>query len=120
MTFNGNIAFNRGNVDGLSRIDRCSLNMRKPCNTLLLSKSFKAPKQFQHNSSANNIIAGALALKRSSFQFYFSNYLVVTTIYLTFKKIFIKSDKRCTMLLHYFHTHSTKLISGKLRNGISW
>ncbi len=26
-------------------IDRCSLNMRNPCNTPLLSKSFKAPKQ---------------------------------------------------------------------------
>ena len=25
-------------------IDRCSLNMRNPCNTPLLSKSFKAPK----------------------------------------------------------------------------
>jgi len=28
-------------------IDRCSLNMRNPCNASLLSKSFKAPKQFQ-------------------------------------------------------------------------
>jgi integrase/recombinase XerD len=27
-------------------IDRCSLNMRNPCNTALLSKAFKAPKQF--------------------------------------------------------------------------
>lgn len=26
-------------------IDRCSLNMRNPCNTSLLSKSFRAPKQ---------------------------------------------------------------------------
>ena len=26
-------------------IDRCSLNMRNPCNASLLSKSFKAPKQ---------------------------------------------------------------------------
>jgi integrase/recombinase XerD len=29
-------------------IDRCSLNMRNPCNTSLLSKSFKAPKQHPH------------------------------------------------------------------------
>jgi integrase/recombinase XerD len=29
-------------------IDRCSLNMRNPCNTALLSKSFRAPKQFPH------------------------------------------------------------------------
>jgi len=29
-------------------IDRCSLNMRNPCNTSLLSKSFKAPKQQPH------------------------------------------------------------------------
>ncbi len=29
-------------------IDRCSLNMRNPCNTTLLSKSFKAPKQQPH------------------------------------------------------------------------
>ena len=29
-------------------IDRCSLNMRNPCNTSLLSKSFKAPKQLPH------------------------------------------------------------------------
>jgi len=29
-------------------IDRCSLNMRNPCNTPLLSKSFKAPKQPSH------------------------------------------------------------------------
>ena len=29
-------------------IDRCSLNMRNPCNTSLLSKSFKAPKQVPH------------------------------------------------------------------------
>jgi integrase len=29
-------------------IDRCSLNMRNPCNASLLSKSFKAPKQVQH------------------------------------------------------------------------
>ena len=29
-------------------IDRCSLNMRNPCNTSLLSKSFKAPKQIPH------------------------------------------------------------------------
>ena len=29
-------------------IDRCSLNMRNPCNTPLLSKSFKAPKQQPH------------------------------------------------------------------------
>jgi len=29
-------------------IDRCSLNMRNPCNTPLLSKSFKAPKQLPH------------------------------------------------------------------------
>ncbi|HBH86855.1 MAG TPA: site-specific integrase [Syntrophaceae bacterium] len=29
-------------------IDRCSLNMRNPCNTPLLSKSFKAPKQPPH------------------------------------------------------------------------
>jgi integrase len=28
-------------------IDRCSLNIRNPCNASLLSKSFKAPKQFQ-------------------------------------------------------------------------
>ncbi|MBU1055063.1 MAG: tyrosine-type recombinase/integrase [Proteobacteria bacterium] len=28
-------------------IDRCSLNMRNPCNTPLLSKAFRAPKQFQ-------------------------------------------------------------------------
>jgi integrase len=27
-------------------IDRCSLNMRNPCNTTLLSKAFRAPKQF--------------------------------------------------------------------------
>jgi site-specific recombinase XerD len=29
-------------------IDRCSLNMRNPCNTPLLSKSFRAPKQLPH------------------------------------------------------------------------
>ena len=29
-------------------IDRCSLNMRNPCSTSLLSKSFKAPKQHPH------------------------------------------------------------------------
>lgn len=29
-------------------IDRCSLNMRNPCNTPLLSKSYKAPKQPLH------------------------------------------------------------------------
>jgi integrase len=29
-------------------IDRCSLNMRNPCNMPLLSKSFRAPKQLQH------------------------------------------------------------------------
>lgn len=29
-------------------IDRCSLNMRNPCSTPLLSKSFKAPKQQPH------------------------------------------------------------------------
>jgi integrase/recombinase XerD len=29
-------------------IDRCSLNMRNPCNASLLSKSFKAPKQIPH------------------------------------------------------------------------
>jgi integrase/recombinase XerD len=29
-------------------IDRCSLNMRNPCNTALLSKSFRAPKQLLH------------------------------------------------------------------------
>jgi len=29
-------------------IDRCSLNMRNPCNAPLLSKSFKAPKQVPH------------------------------------------------------------------------
>jgi integrase/recombinase XerD len=29
-------------------IDRCSLNMRNPCNASLLSKSFKAPKQLPH------------------------------------------------------------------------
>lgn len=29
-------------------IDRRSLNMRNPCNTPLLSKSFKAPKQIPH------------------------------------------------------------------------
>jgi integrase len=29
-------------------IDRCSLNMRNPCNTPLLSKSFKAPKYPPH------------------------------------------------------------------------
>jgi len=29
-------------------IDRCSLNMRNPCNTPLLSKAFMAPKLFQH------------------------------------------------------------------------
>jgi integrase/recombinase XerD len=29
-------------------IDRCSLNMRNPCNTALLSKSFRAPKQLPH------------------------------------------------------------------------
>jgi integrase/recombinase XerD len=29
-------------------IDRCSLNMQNPCNTALLSKSFKAPKQIPH------------------------------------------------------------------------
>jgi integrase len=29
-------------------IDRCSLNMRNPCNVSLLSKSFKAPKQVPH------------------------------------------------------------------------
>jgi integrase/recombinase XerD len=29
-------------------IDRCSLNMRNPCNASLLSKSFKTPKQVPH------------------------------------------------------------------------
>ncbi|MHB8092563.1 MAG: tyrosine-type recombinase/integrase, partial [Syntrophales bacterium] len=29
-------------------IDRCSLNMRNPCNVSLLSKSFRAPKQVPH------------------------------------------------------------------------
>jgi integrase len=29
-------------------IDRCSLNMRNPCSTALLSKSFRAPKQLPH------------------------------------------------------------------------
>jgi site-specific recombinase XerD len=29
-------------------IDRCSLNMRNPCNAPLLSKSFRAPKQLPH------------------------------------------------------------------------
>jgi len=29
-------------------IDRCSLNMRNPCNTALLSKSFRTPKQLPH------------------------------------------------------------------------
>ncbi|MGA2332824.1 MAG: site-specific integrase [Syntrophales bacterium] len=29
-------------------IDRCSLNMRNPCNTVLLSKSFRVPKQLPH------------------------------------------------------------------------
>jgi len=29
-------------------IDRCSLNMRNPCNAALLSKSFRAPKQLPH------------------------------------------------------------------------
>jgi len=29
-------------------IDRCSLNMRNPCKTALLSKSFHAPKQLPH------------------------------------------------------------------------
>jgi len=29
-------------------IDRCSLNMRNPCNASLLSKSYKAPKQVPH------------------------------------------------------------------------
>jgi hypothetical protein len=29
-------------------IDRCSLNIRNPCNASLLSKSFKAPKQVPH------------------------------------------------------------------------
>ena len=29
-------------------IDRCSLNMRNPCNAPLLSKSFRAPKHFPH------------------------------------------------------------------------
>jgi len=29
-------------------IDRCSLNMRNPCNTALLSKSFRAPEQLPH------------------------------------------------------------------------
>jgi len=29
-------------------IDRCSLNMRNPCNASLLSKSFRAPKQVPH------------------------------------------------------------------------
>ena len=29
-------------------IDRCSLNMRNPCNTPLLSKAYRAPKLFQH------------------------------------------------------------------------
>jgi len=31
-------------------IDRCSLNMRNPCNTALLSKSFRAPKQLPHKT----------------------------------------------------------------------
>ncbi|HET6459188.1 MAG TPA: tyrosine-type recombinase/integrase [Syntrophales bacterium] len=29
-------------------IDRCLLNMRNPCNTALLGKSFRAPKQLSH------------------------------------------------------------------------
>lgn len=29
-------------------IDRCSLNMRNPCNTALLSKSFRTPKRLPH------------------------------------------------------------------------
>ena len=32
-------------------IDRCSLNMRNPCNTALLIKSFRAPKQPSWNLS---------------------------------------------------------------------
>jgi integrase len=31
-------------------IDRCSPNMRNPCNASLLSKSFKAPKQAPHKN----------------------------------------------------------------------
>jgi len=31
-----------------SIIDRCSLNMRNPCNTPLLKKSYRAPKQLPH------------------------------------------------------------------------
>ena len=37
-------------------IDRCSLNMRNPCNTPLLSKSFKAPKQPPHKILDREIV----------------------------------------------------------------
>jgi integrase len=37
-------------------IDRCSLNMRNPCNTSLLSKSFKAPKQVPHKILDREIV----------------------------------------------------------------
>jgi integrase/recombinase XerD len=37
-------------------IDRCSLNMRNPCNASLLSKSFKAPKQFQRKILDREIV----------------------------------------------------------------
>ena len=37
-------------------IDLCSLNMRNPCNTPLLSKSFKAPKQPPHKILDREIV----------------------------------------------------------------
>ncbi|HUT63955.1 MAG TPA: site-specific integrase, partial [Anaerolineae bacterium] len=37
-------------------IDRCSLNMRNPCNTPLLSKAYRAPKLFQHKILDREIV----------------------------------------------------------------
>jgi integrase/recombinase XerD len=37
-------------------IDRCSLNMRNPCNASLVSKSFKAPKQILHKILDREIV----------------------------------------------------------------
>ena len=37
-------------------IDRCSLNMRNPCNTPLLRKSYRAPKQLPHKILEREIV----------------------------------------------------------------
>jgi integrase/recombinase XerD len=37
-------------------IDRCSLNMKNPCNTPLLRKSYRAPKQLPHKILEREIV----------------------------------------------------------------